>query len=271
MLHPPRLIFLACSLTRVAGGGQGDPSMFTRLFSFCPLFLAPIVLLALPVCALAQQTDVERFDLYGGFTYFETPELNLAERGFNFQAGTNLTTWLSAGFDYSVVNGHNSLTPNLLKTSLQQQLAAEIGELIALGIIPPNYQLVVPTDAFSQTFALGPQLTYRHFVPITLFLRPSLGAIRQRVTPHPTDPVSTAIVQQLVPSGSKLDWTGFYGVGGGFDWNATRHVGLRMQADIVYWTLFNDLLKNGTWTVRYSVGPAFHFGKNIVTQKAASQ
>jgi hypothetical protein len=98
---------------------------------------------------------------------------------------------------------------------------------------------------------------------VTLFVRPSLGAIRQRVTPHPADPVQTAVVAQLVPSGSKLDWQGFYGFGGGLDWNATRHVGVRAQADLVYWRLFNDLLAQGTWTTRYAVGVAYHFGRDI--------
>jgi hypothetical protein len=189
--------------------------------------------------------------------------LNLAERGFHLQTGVNLRTWLSAGFDYSVVTGHNSLTANLLKTSLQQELGLQIEQLIEEGVIPAAYQLIVPTDAFSQTFALGPELTYRRLKPITLFVRPSLGAIRQKVTPHPTDPVATTIVAELVPAGSKVDWTGFYGFGGGVDWNATGHIGLRMQTDLVYWRLFNDLLANGTWTVRYSVGPTFRFGRNI--------
>jgi hypothetical protein len=211
----------------------------------------------------SQQADVSRYDLYAGFTGFETPELNLAERGFHLQAGENLRTWLSLGFDYSVVSGHNALTPNLLKTSLQQELGLEIDELIEAGLIPPSYQLVVPTNAFSQTFALGPQLTYRHLKPVTLFVRPSLGAIRQTVTPRPADPVASMVVAQLVPAGYKVDWTGFYGFGGGGEWNATRHFGVRLQADLVYWRLFNDLLANGTWTVRYSVGPTFHFGRNI--------
>lgn len=223
-------------------------------------------LLATTLQGHAQQAEVKRYDLYTGFTGFETPELNLAEHGFHLQAGANLRTWLSAGFDYSVVTGHNSLTTNLLTPSLQQELALEIEELIAEGVIPANYQLVVPTDAFSQTFALGPQLTYRRFNAVTLFVRPSIGAIRQKVTPHPTDPVATAIVAELVPAGYKVDWSGFYGFGGGIDWNITRHVGLRTQADLVYWTLFSDLLANGTWTVRYSVGPTFRFGKNIVSR-----
>lgn len=217
----------------------------------------------------AQQTDVERYDVYAGFAGFETPELNLAQRGFHLQAGENLKSWLSAGFDYSVATGHNSLTANLLTASLQQQLGAEIEYLIEQGVIPPNYQLVVPLDASSQTFALGPQLAYRHYKPVTLFVRPSLGAIRQKVTPHPTDPVSQSIVEQLVPAGYKVDWSGFYGFGGGVEWNATRHFGLRAQTDVVYWRLFNDLLANGTWTTRYSIGLTYHFGKNIVAPPPA--
>jgi hypothetical protein len=213
--------------------------------------------------ALGQQTDVRQYNVYNGFSYFETPWLNLAERGYHLQVGRNMKTWLAVGFDYSVVTGHNSLTPNLLTTSVQQQLAGLIEELIEEGVIPPDYQLIVPTGADSQTFAFGPQFEYRHYKPVTLFIRPSLGAIRQKVVPHPTDPVSAEIVDGLVPAGYKLDWQGFYGFGGGVDWYATRHFGIRMQSDLVYWRLFNDLLKNGTWTVRFSVGPTFRFGKNI--------
>jgi hypothetical protein len=228
---------------------------------------ALVCLMALPtLAARAQQMEVRRYDVYAGFAGFETPELNLAQRGFHLQAGQSVRTWLSVGFDYSEGTGHNSLTPNLLKPSLQQELGGEIQGLILAGLIPANYTLVVPTNAASQTFAFGPQVEYRHYKAVTLFLRPSLGAIRQRVTPRPADPVATAIVAQLVPAGSKLDWTGFYGFGGGFDWNATRYFGLRVQTDLVYWRLFNDLLANGTWTTRYAIGPTFHLGRNIASR-----
>lgn len=223
--------------------------------------LASVVLLA--SLATAQQTSVRRYDLYAGFAGFDTPALNLTQEGFHLQVGQNLKTWLSAGFDYSEAGGDNALTPNLLQPSLQQELGLEIGLLEREGVIPAGYQLSVPTHAFSQTFALGPQLTYRHYKPVTFFVRPSLGAIRQKVTPHPADPVATAIVAQLVPAGDKVDWAGFYGFGGGVDWNATPRFGVRAQVDVVYWRLFNDLLANGTWTTRYAFGPTFHFGRNI--------
>lgn len=236
------------------------------MFASCPAGRCAVLsfLVLLPaLSASAQQTDVQRFDAYVGFAGFETQELNLAQRGFHLQVGENPRTWFSVGFDYLAGSGHNTLAPNLLLPSLQQQLGAEIQALILAGVIPPTYQLVAPTNAASQTFAFGPQLAYRHYKAFTLFARPSLGAIRQKVTPRPTDPVATAIVAQLVPAGSKVDWAGFYGFGGGVDWNATRRFGVRVQNDLVYWRLFNDLLANGTWTDRFAIGPTFHFGGNI--------
>lgn len=217
----------------------------------------------LAITALAQQTDIHRFDVYAGFAGFDTPWLSLTQHGVHTQVGENLRPWLSVGFDYSEGTGSNQLTPAVLKPALQQQLSAEIQGLIALGQLPPGYQLTVPTDASSQTFAMGPQLDYRHWRPVTLFVRPSLGAIRQKVTPHPTDPFSTAVIATLVPAGYKTDWQGFYGFGGGLDWNATNHFALRAQTDVVYWDLFNDLLAHGSWTTRYSFGITYRFGRNI--------
>ena len=242
--------------------------MLPRLNPFRHFILASAVLLPLHG-ALAQQTDVQRYAVYVGFAGFETPALNLAQRGFHLQVGENLKTWLSAGFDYSTGSGHNSLTPSLLKASLQAQLGAQLAALMAEGVIPPGYKLIVPTNASSQTFAFGPQLAYRHFSKVTLFVRPALGAIRQKVVPRPADPVAVIIVQQLTPAGYKVDWSGFYGFGGGIGWNLTRHIGLRAQNDLVYWRLFNDLLANGTWTDRYSVGLTFHFGRNIAAATPA--
>src|SRR5271168_3343583 len=163
-----------------------------RFFGSALILTAPLLLL-LSSTASAQQTYIPQYNIYNGFTYFETPNLNLAERGYNLQVGRNMKTWYALGFDYSVVTGHNSLTTSVLKTSLQQELDQEIEFLESIGELPPGYQLIVPTDAFSQTFALGPQFEYRHFKKVTLFARPSLGAIRQRVTPHPTDPFATQV------------------------------------------------------------------------------
>lgn len=213
--------------------------------------------------ASAQQDYVPHYDLYGGFAYFESPHVDLAERGFHTQIGMNPKTWYGLGFDYSIATGRLPLTPNLLPVSLQQQLGAELQQLAAAGLIPPGFQLAIPVNSKTQTFAAGPQFNYRHFPRVTLFIRPSVGAIHENAVPRPQDPIGSLVVAQLAPSGKKQDWAGFYGFGGGLDLNASKHLVLRLQADFVHDHLFNDLLKDGRNTVRVSVGPAFHFGRNI--------
>jgi hypothetical protein len=229
------------------------------------------LLTAFLFCSLlssAQQTDVQRFDLYSGFTFLNSPSLNLAEHGYHFQAGYNATRMLTVGFDYSIVTGHNSLTANLLTDSLQLQITTALKDLALEGLLPPGYQLSVPTDSTTQTFAAGTQFNCRHFVPVTLFVRPDIGAIREVATPHPRDPIAALIVSQLAPSGHKISWASFYGFGGGFDWNATRHIVLRLQADQVYNHLFNDLLKDSRWSTRASIGLAYRFGRSIPEAKS---
>lgn len=220
-------------------------------------FLLPLVLIAGRGRA---QEYVGRYDIYSGFTTLDTPYRNLEQRGYHLQLGYNARTWASLGFDYSVSSGHNTITPNFLPLNLQQLLRQELG---------PAYALVaVPTDDTTQTFAAGPQYQYRRFERATFFVRPALGAVRESATPRPKDPLNTAVVQQLAPSGHKTDWQGFYGFGGGLDLNATKHISLRMQTDVVYYHLFNDILRDGSWTVRWSVGPSFHFGRNIRAEKS---
>jgi len=234
--------------------------------SFRPIarLLVACLILIPAHAAIAQQTDIPRFDIYGGFADFETPYLNLQQQGFHTQIGYNWNRFTAVGFDFSEGTGNNTLTPKVLTPALQQELAGEIGLLEQEGAIPAGYQLMVPTHAFSETYALGPQLTLRHYKRVTFFGHPSIGVIRQRVTPHPADPVATAIVAQLMPAGTKVDYEGFYGVGGGFDWNFARQFSVRAQDDIVYWKLFDGLLAQGTWTNRFAIGVSYHFGKNIL-------
>jgi hypothetical protein len=213
--------------------------------------------------AFAQQSYVSRFDAFGGYTFLDSPHVGLFENGFQFQVGVRPKTWYSLGFDYSISAGNLTLTPNLLTTALQQQLGAQLQALTLAGLVPPGYVLSIPTHSRTQTFAAGPQLAYRHFSHVTLFIRPSIGAIYEVATPNPGDPIAAGIVAQLAPSGQKTDWTGFYGFGGGVDYLFSKHVGLRVQADLVYDHLFSDLLKDGRLTTRFSIGPSFNFGKNI--------
>lgn len=227
------------------------------------LIVLPTLLLALP--AFGQQTYVTRYDAYVGYAFLDSPHIGLFENGFAAQVGFRPRTWMSFGFDYSLSDGDATITPNLLPTALQQQLAAQLQGLARLGLLPPGYQLVVPIHSRTQTFAVGPQLAYRHFTHMTLFLRPVFaGAIHEYATPEPRDAIATQVVAQLTPSGHKTDTVGFVGFGGGFDLILTKHISIRTQADLVYDHLFNDILQDGRFTTRFSIGPAFNFGRNIV-------
>jgi hypothetical protein len=227
-------------------------------------FLLAVVLVVLAVPLFGQQDYVARYDVYGGYAFLNSSNINLFENGFAVQAGIRPRRWFSLGVDYTRASGDLTLTPNLLVPSLQQALAAELAQLMAAHVIPANYSLVVPAHSVTQTVAVGPQLAYRGLKHETLFLRPLfLGLIHENATPKPTDPIQTAVVAQLAPSGSKTDNVLFLGFGGGFDILFSKHVGLRTQADLVHDHLFNDLLKDARWTVRFSVGPCFNFGKNV--------
>jgi hypothetical protein len=233
-------------------------------FSISRCAAVPLLLFLLAISAPGQQTHVTRFDLFTGYTYLNSPHLGLAEHGFHTQAGVRVWPRLSFGFDYSVSTVDLTLTPDLLLPSLQQTLAAQLRQLAAAGLLPPGYTLAIPTSSLTQTFAGGPQVAFRHWKTVTIFVRPSVGVVKEKATPQPADPIAAGVVARLAPSGEKRDTTGFYGFGGGADLLFSKHVGLRIQGDFVRDHLFSDLLKDSRNTVRLSIGPAFNFGKNIV-------
>jgi hypothetical protein len=212
--------------------------------------------------ASGQQSYVGRWDAYAGYTHIGQPSLNLGENGVNMQFAFRPSTWLTLGFDYNVATGQNILEPGMLLPSLQVQLGAKLGQLAAAGLVPPGYKLAIPINTRTQTFQVGPDFPIRKFESVTFFVRPNLGAIQVVGTPRPGDPIATAVVAQLAPSGKKTDWTYFYGFGSGLEFNVNHHFALRFQADFAHDHFFNDLLKAGN-TVRFSVGPAFQWGKNV--------
>jgi len=228
------------------------------------LLLVTFAVLLAAAPSFGQQDYVTRYDMFVGYTFLDSPRVKLFENGVHFQFGVRPKTWYSLGFDYSASRGDLTLTPNLLTPAWQQQLGGLLDELAAAGQLPPGYTVAIPANSVTQTFAAGPQLSYRHFKKVTLFVRPSIGAINEVATPQPTDPISKIIVSALAPTGNKTDWTAFYGFGGGADFLLYKHIGLRVQADLVYDHLFSDILENGRLTTRFSVGPCFNFGKNIV-------
>jgi hypothetical protein len=214
--------------------------------------------------AFGQQDYVTRFDAFAGYALLASPSIGLRENGVAAQAGFRPNTWLSMGLDYTYAQGDLTITPGLLTKSLQQRLGAELAQLAAAGQLPPGYQLRVPAFSRTQTATAGAELVFRHFTHATLFLRPVFaGAIYETANLRPTDPIAAAIVAQIAHSGTASDVTWFIGAGGGIDILFGRHLAIRNQVDVVWDHLFNGLLANGRWEIRYSVGPAINFGRNI--------
>ena len=184
--------------------------------------------------------------------------MNLAERGWQGQFGYNYRRWLALGFDTSYFGGGSSLTVPQLNN-------ATIGKLApVLPLLPPGYTVWAPYHANTYTITGAPQFNYRHFKYVTLFIHPDIGAMYQTITVHPQDQIMTGMVTSLLGSTLKTSqWTRFYGVGGGFDLNVSKHVGLRFQSDWVYTQLFQNLLKNPQYTWRMSASPTFRLGKNV--------
>jgi hypothetical protein len=176
------------------------------------LVLIALLLLAIP--AFAEQDYVARYDVYAGYQFLNSNTVNMFQNGFHFQAGVKPRKWYALGFDYSRSDGMLTITPDLLTTQLQQQLGGMMQQLAAAGMLPPGYQLKLDADATTQTFAAGPQLTYRHFSHLTMFVRPSIGAIQEVARLQPSDAITKIAVAALAPEGTKTDWTYFYGFGG---------------------------------------------------------
>ena len=221
--------------------------------SFLPLLSLACMLAG--TCCVAQQVYVGKYDAYVGFSDINAPFVNdLNQPGVGVQGGMALSRWISGGVDYSVETGSGPLTPSLMTKSLQMGLASEL---------PPGYKFRVPTDVKIQTFGAGTILTWRRFPAATIILHPTLTGIRVNVTPHPRDPVATAVIHALLPSGVKRDMACGYGFGGGTDLRVTKHVSARLMFDAAWSHPIDDILGNGGWLYRFSIGPSFHFGRNI--------
>jgi hypothetical protein len=67
------------------------------------------------------------------------------------------------------------------------------------------------------------------------------------------------VLQTTAPA----DTTYFYGLGGGAELNASKHVHLRADVEFVHVFLFSGLLADSRNSVRLSIGPSFSFGKNV--------
>jgi hypothetical protein len=215
-----------------------------------------ILILSLCLPALAQQTDINRYTLFTGFDYMISPARNLTERGFETDFGVIVRPWLGLGGDFAIITGAGTI--NGSETIYAPLLiAAE-----PLGAPPPN-QVNVAFNSTTYIFAAGPQFYWRKWKKVTLFARPGFGGI------HETADISLPpqlgfLLTQLgapIPSSHQTDLTWFIGVGGGFDLNVSRRVGIRFTTDWVNTHLFSNLLVPRQNYVRFGIGPTFRWGE----------
>jgi len=173
--------------------------------------------------------------------------------------GVNIKPWAGLGGDFSWFQGGSSVLPAQLNPTTSAKLAA------FAPLFPPGYNLYVPYSSTTYTLTAGGQLNYRHFKKFTLFGRPDLGYMHQSITANPHDQLTAILVPALLGGkNTTTDSSAFYGIGGGIDLNVSRPVGIRLMADWVHTTLFTNLLANGQNTIRFTIGPTFRFGKNIM-------
>ncbi len=213
---------------------------------------------ALP--ALAQQTDVNRYTVFTGFDYLVSPARNLTERGFDGDFGVTVKRWLALGGDFSAV-GSDILSGAGTLNGSDTVFAPLLSAAAPFGAPPPS-AVQVPFKSTTYTFAAGPQFYLRKWKKVTFFARPGLGGVHETA--------SLALSPQLAglftllgtsaPSAQQSDTTVFFGLGGGFDLNVSRPVGLRFAVDWVNTHLFSDLLPDRQNYIRLSVGPTFRWG-----------
>ena len=214
-------------------------------FLFCGL----MIFICLP--ALAQQTDINRYTLFTGFDYMVSPARNLTERGFESDFGVTVRPWLGLGGDFGILGADVISGAGTINGS----------ETIYAPVVKPFIDpstIHVPFKSTTYTFAVGPQFYLRKWDKVTFFARPGFGGIHEKAVI--SFPPQLALLGITLPNAQQTDTTYFVGLGGGFDLNVSRPVGIRFAADWVNTHLFSNLLTQRQNYIRLSVGPTFRWG-----------
>jgi hypothetical protein len=221
------------------------------------------VLACLP--SLAQEAaGINRYTVYTGFDYMTAPGLSLTQRGFDTDFGVTVKPWLGLGVDFSaagdgIISGGGTI--NGTSTTFAPAIAA--GNAMFPTLIPAPNQVNVSFKSTTYTIAAGPQFYIRKWKPVTFLVRPGLGAIHASVDlnlPPGLGPLFQGL-QLPVPSRNQTDTTYFVGLGGGFDLNLSRRVGLRVTADWINTHLFSSILTDRQNYYRFTIGPTWRWGE----------
>lgn len=221
-------------------------------------FFGFVLFLSLP--AFAQQDVINRYTIYTGFDYFNNPGLSLSQRGFDVDYGVTIKPWVALGADFSA-SGNSIIGGNGTINGASTVYAPILIAAAPKGAPPPS-SVNVPFKSTSYTFALGPQFYWRKWRKITFLGRPGLGGIRAAADVG-FPPQLAGLFQQLgvpAPRAHQTDTRVFFGLGGGVDFNVSRHVALRVSADWINTHLFPNLLTSRQNFVRITVGPTFRWG-----------
>lgn len=226
------------------------------------LLVVSLLLVGTVLPVFGQQTEVNRIDIFTGYSFLRTSSIGLNQHGFNGSFGVNVNRWLGMGADFGIYKGSVKLA--VKDTKLPGILAAQATTPAQAAFLAAIAGAAVDTDTTTYTFAAGPQLNYRHFNKLTLFVRPGLGMFHHVANLNATQLTTLATglalngftVTGLAPSLS--DTVAFYGVGGGFDADFSKHFGMRFSVDLVHANPFKSLLRPQN-ELRISIGPRFRF------------
>ena len=222
-----------------------------------------LVCFAMFIClrAAAQQTDVNRYTVFTGFDYMVSPARNLTTRGFDADFGVSVRRWFSLGGDFGAI-GKDVISGAGTIQGSDTIFAPLLAAAAPMGAPPPS-AVQVPFTSMTYTFAAGPQFYLRKWEKVTFFARPGFGGIHEtaNIAIPPQLGGLLILLHAPVPSPNQSDTTYFLGLGGGFDLNVSRPVGLRFACDWVNTHLFSGLLTTRQNYVRFSVGPTFRWGR----------
>jgi hypothetical protein len=218
------------------------------------IFCGLMILICLPAKA---QTDINRYTLFTGFDYMISPARNLTQRGFESDFGITVKPWLGLGADFGI-SGEDILTGAGTINGSETVFSPVLKNIQ----IDPN-SIHVAFKSTTYTLAAGPQLYFRRFEKVTFFARPGFGLIHEsaNIAFPPQLGQLLGMLGQPIPHANQTDTTYFVGLGGGFDLNVSRRIGLRFAADWVNTHLFSNLLTQRQNYIRFSVGPTFRWGQ----------